>query len=114
MKKRVLSLLLVIAMIATLFAACGSTNDEPPATNAPAANDTPAAPAATDAPEEVVTVTWTVRGDPQEDHDAVLEAANKLLRERYNLELNLITIPSGEYSSRLELMITSGEEWDLC
>lgn len=114
MKKRVLSLLLAIAMIATLFAACGSTNDEPQQTEAPAVNEGTVTPEATEAPEEVVTITWVVRGDPQEDHDAVVEAANKLLRERYNLELNLITIPSGEFTSRMELMITSGEEWDLC
>ena len=114
MKKRVLSFLLVIAMIVTMFAACDSTNDEPQQTEAPAVSDTPATPDVTEAPEEIVTVTWAVRGDPQDDYDAVLEAANKLLRERYNLELNLVVIPSGEYSTRMDLMITSGEEWDLC
>lgn len=115
MAKKILALLLALVMVIGLVA-CGNTNT-PAQTDAPKA-DAPAkddAPTKDDAPkEDPVTVKWMVRGTPQEDHDQVMEAVNALLLERYNLQLDLEPVDSSELTQRMELMMTSNEDWDLC
>lgn len=63
--------------------------------------------------EEPVTVKWVLRTDAQEDDPIVLEELNKLLKEKINVQLELIPISGGEYDTRTQLMSTSGEDYDL-
>ena len=118
MKRRVVSMLLVAGMALSALAGCGQdTSKDTQKQDTQQQVESSAQESEQESKqeeEEVVTVTWAIKCDPQEDDEQVLEALNELLRERYNLELNLLSIPAGEYNDRMRLMITSNEDWDLC
>lgn len=64
-------------------------------------------------PQEIVTVKWVLPGDPQEGTPEVLEAINeKLAKEGLALDLQLE--PFGSYNDKMNMMISSQEEFDLC
>ena len=46
--------------------------------------------------------------------DQVLEEVNKLLAERYGLELQLEIYDYGSYDEKMNMLISSGEEFDVC
>lgn len=118
MKRRVVSMLLVAGMALSALAGCGQdTSKDTQKQDTQQQVESSAQESEQESKqeeEEVVTVTWAIKCDPQEDDEEVLEALNELLRERYNLELNLLSIPNGEFNDRMRLMITSNEDWDLC
>ena len=112
MKKnwKILSALLVTAMLGTLLAGCGGTEREGESENV--GNEV--AGVEDEDGEEVQKVIWAFRSDAQEDDEKVFEEMNKLLRERYHLELEPIVISGGEYDDRMRLMSTGDEAYDLC
>lgn len=121
--KRLIALLLVLVMSVSVFVGCekapaqetnGTTapsgeKPETPETTAPVVSNDPF-----DGTHDIVEVTWCINGDPQEEDEAVMAAVNKLLEERYNLHLNLESIPGGEYDEKMRLKIHGDEKWDLC
>lgn len=114
MKKKLLAILLVAVMLVSCLAACGQNGEAQQATENKGSEVSNVTEPPAKEKEEVVTVTWCFRNDPQEDDEQVLAAVNEILREKYNLELNLIAIPNAEYNDKMNLKITSGEEWDIC
>ena len=117
MKRKVLSLMLSAAMVFSLFA-CGqndvpSTSSESKVVEAQTSETKESTPQVAEEPKEIREVTWLTIGDQPEDFDKVIEATNEILRERYALELNMIQVASNELVTRSELMITSGEDFDL-
>ena len=118
--KKVLSILLSAVMLLACLGGCGQKEQgtkESGQTSQASQTESATVKESETSSEEVVeeptTVTWVIRDKPQEDDAKVLEAVNKLLRERYNLELNLIAIPGGEYNDKCRMMIMGGEEFDL-
>lgn len=65
------------------------------------------------AAEETATVKWVLRTDEQKDDQVVMDELNKILLERYNLQLELIPVSGGEYDTRTQLITTSGEDYDI-
>lgn len=63
---------------------------------------------------EVTSVRWITAGTPQTGMDQVLEEVNKLLAERYGLELQLEIYDYGSYDEKMNMLISSGEEFDVC
>lgn len=64
-------------------------------------------------PQEIITVKWVLPGDSQEGTPEVLEAINeKLAKEGLALDLQLE--PFGSYSDKMNMMISSQEEFDIC
>ncbi|MBO5487219.1 MAG: extracellular solute-binding protein, partial [Eubacterium sp.] len=118
MKKRVVALMLTAGMVFSCLTGCGQEGQQEvskgTSTSEESSQTSESDQKETEKVEEVTTVTWAISGDPQEDDEKVLEEMNKLLRERYNLELNLLAIPGGEYNERMRMMITGGEDFDLC
>ena len=128
MKRKAALFLAVIMLLAA--AGCGGGGGSgagttaAPATTAAAATTTAAATTAatttaatTKATEAAVskptTVIWYVPGDKNEDHDRVIGELNKKLVERLNVELDFRMLAWGEYSDKMKLASTSGEEFDL-
>ena len=62
---------------------------------------------------EVVTVTWCVYGDKKEDLDKVIDDLNEKIEEKINVRLNLDVIPQGEFSDKMKLKSTAGEDYDM-
>ena len=113
---RILAMLLALVMVFGLVA-CGKT--EAPATDAPAATE--AAPAAKEeaaAPaSDPIHLKWYVAGNaPQPDNDTVVAEIEKVILEKYNLNLDLEIVCSdfGSYNDKMQMVIGSGEEYDIC
>ena len=121
MKKRVVAMLLVAVMALSCLAGCGEKDGSKDTQNKSTQQESSSvqkseqssAQSTVEEEEEIIPVTWVIRCDPQEDDEKVVEAMNEILREKYHLELNLISISAGEYNEKPRLMITSGEDWDL-
>ena len=64
---------------------------------------------------EPVELTWYFMGNyPQEGQDEVFAAANKIIKEKINATVNFVPIAFGDYDQKMQVVIASGEEFDLC
>lgn len=63
---------------------------------------------------EFVTLNFYISNTPPADQERVMEKANEIIKEKINAELNLICVDPSTYAERINLMINSGEEFDLC
>ena len=120
---RILSLLLALIMVLGL-AACGASDapaEEPadePVADAPAEEpaDEPAEEPAEEPASEPVTLKWYLAGNqPQGDQETVTAAMEAHILENYglNLDLELIVTDFGSFSDKAQMIIASGEEYDI-
>ena len=64
---------------------------------------------------ETVELIWYVAGNgPQADTQAVLDEANKYLLEKLNCTLKIVETDFGSYDQKMQMVIASQEEFDLC
>ncbi|WP_350343035.1 ABC transporter substrate-binding protein [Proteinivorax tanatarense] len=96
MKK--LSLFLVIIMVLSFTAGCGGEKE---------VKGNP------DHELDHVTLTWYLIGTPQSDLDKVLEEINEYTLEKINATIDLRMLDWGEYDDRMQVIVTSGEEYDI-
>ncbi len=130
---RVLVLILSLMLIAAALAGCGGNNattDSKPADNAKTEAAEPAkdtsADTAKEAPAETATETaaadngetklcrFVQPGNLPPEYDAGIAAVNeKLKADRLNMEVEIIRIPWDAYAEKLNLMLTTGEPFEL-
>lgn len=116
-KRKLLSLALVAAMTGSLLTGCGK---EPAANTAESKSQDSSvsseAPASTEeeAEREFVKLNFYMMNSPVLDQERIMEKANAIIKDAINAELNLVTIDSGTYAEKINLMINSGEDFDLC
>lgn len=94
--KRALALGTAAAMTAGLLAGCGSKAE----TNKDG--------------EEIVELTWYQVGDTQKDAQTVLEKVNEYTEEKIGVKLNIINVGWGDYNQKMQVVINTGDKWDLC
>lgn len=115
--KKVLCLVMVLILaLAVTLTGCGeekTPGDEPVVeANTPDAADTKeSAPA--EAPKEIVEITYTRPGTSPADLDVVLEKINENLAPQ-GLKLNLQVFAFGDYDTKVNPMLASGEPFDAC
>lgn len=90
--KKIISLLCVVALTASMLAGCGS-------------NETKEG--------ETVTLKWLVPSDAQDGLSEVMSAANEISREKIGVEVDMVFIDNAAYQQKVNLMMTSGEQFDL-
>ncbi len=129
-KKKLLSMILCVSMIAAMLTGCGAKEDtpaqEPAATEeeAPAeeadASAEEAAPAdeETTAPAELdisepVTLKWYLHGSSVTDDTAVMEKVNEYLGEKLNVTLEPIWGTWGDFDEGATLAINGGDDVDI-
>ena len=97
MKKfqKVVAMLLCIGMMASLLTACGGATEK------------------TAGDGEMANIKWYISSAQPQGFDEVMVEANKYLGEKYNMQLDLQCIESGDYESKMQLALASGEEFDL-
>lgn len=127
--KKILALLLAVVMVLGLFTACAKT--ETPAddkkddstTSADAStSDKTDADASTDPSTsddlfaEEVTLHWVIpaAADSYPGWEAILEKVNEITKEKINATIEAELIPLGEYTDKMNMKFTAGEEFDLC
>lgn len=131
-KKKVLSVLLSLAMVSAVFTGCGSSAstetsgekaaestadasaEEAPADDASAATDEGESAAATDADiSEPVTLKWYLHGSNVTDDSEVLAKANEYLGEKLNVTLEPIWGTWGDFDQNSVLAINGGDDVDI-
>lgn len=106
--KKIACLLVGAALMITSFSGCGSKTEET-STNAASSDSGDAA-----ASGEPVELKIMLRADKPTGWDEVEAAVEqKMAEDGLNIDLNVTWVPASEYKNKLNLAITSGEEWDL-
>ncbi len=122
--KRLLTMLLSVALLATAFAGCGGGQDSSASggTDSKASVDSSVASTAEDgetgekdwSSQEAYTVKLLMPGDAKtEDCEAVSAAASEILEEKYNTTLEIMRVGFGSYPDQVNLMLSSGEKLDV-
>lgn len=94
MKKRWLAIALAATMVGGLLTGCGSKDSKKK-----------------DGPVEL---TFYMQNGPVADQERIMEKANKIIEEEIGATLKLVMIDPGQYPEKMNLMINSGDPWDLC
>lgn len=120
--KKLMALALCLVMVLSM-AACAQeaapTTDTSEDTSSETETDTTTTPEGEDTSatedEETVHLKWYVAGNgPQADTPAVLEEVNKYLLEKLNCTLEIVETDFGNYDQKMQMVISSQEEFDLC
>jgi putative aldouronate transport system substrate-binding protein len=64
-----------------------------------------------EAPTKLV---WYLRDKAPANADSVLKKANEVIKSKINAELEIKFIPGGDYNQKMQLVMSSGEEFDIC
>ena len=64
--------------------------------------------------DEVVELTWWQIGDAQKDQDQVLDKVNEYISEKIGVKLKVNTAGWGDYDQKMQVVINTGDDWDLC
>ena len=90
--KKIISLLLCAASL-TALVGCGSKKE---------------------GTEDIPTLTWYVVGDKQNDIASVMEKVNEITVPEIGAKLNIEFIESGAFQQKMNMVMASGEGFDLC
>ncbi|MFT4414795.1 ABC transporter substrate-binding protein [Fredinandcohnia humi] len=99
MKKKFAILLALLLTVATLLTACKEEEK--------ASGDKK------DGELEPYEITWYTIGTPQKDVDKVFEEVSKYTKEKINATVKLKQIDWGDYDQKMQVMIASGESFDI-
>lgn len=94
--KKMVAFGMAAAMMAGALAGCGSKSE----TN--------------EKGEEIVELTWYQVGDAQSDDQKVLDEVNKYTQEKIGVKLNLVKVGWGDYNQKMQVVINTGDQWDMC
>lgn len=114
-KKRLMALLLTASMIAGMLGGCGKAAESEVAADAGQTKE--AASSEESSKEEKgkpVELSFYMMNTPVNDVDRVMEKANEIIESKINARLNLVMVDSATYADKMNLMINSGDKWDLC
>lgn len=64
--------------------------------------------------DDVVELSFYMMNSPVTDQDRIMEKANAIIEEEIGAHLNLVMIDGSQYQEKMNLMINSGDDWDLC
>lgn len=64
--------------------------------------------------EAPVVLDFYIMSGPINDFDRVMDKANAIIEEKIGARLNLVLADGGSYADKMNLMISSGDDWDLC
>ena len=119
--KKFLALLLAALMVLAMFTACAKTEtptqEETTAPTETAESAAPADETPADAPfAEEVTLHWAfpALADSYPGFDAIQEKLNEITKEKINAKIEFEMIPLSEYTEKMNMKFTAGEEFDLC
>lgn len=92
-KKKIFAGALSLCIILGGFAGCGGKNEKK---------------------DGISTIKWYTIGTKQVDQNIVMEKINAELEKNHKLNLDFELVDAGAYSEKMNMSISSGEEFDLC
>lgn len=100
MNKKLAIILVLLLSLSTFLAACSGGDSE----------KTSGSKAGEGKPYEI---TWYTIGTPQKDADKVMEEVSKYTKEKINATVKMRQIDWGDYDQKMQVMIASGESFDI-
>lgn len=64
--------------------------------------------------DDIVELTWYQVGDTQKDANTVIEKVNEYTAEKIGVKLKIINVGWGDYNQKMQVVINTGDKWDLC
>ena len=120
-KKKIVSVFLTAAMVGTMLAGCGDSagNKTDPAGENIAVGESMTGSASdlginAEEDTEPVELNFYISQGPVQDTDRIMEKANAIIEEKINAHLNLVFLEPSTYAQKMNLIINSGDPWDLC
>lgn len=113
--KRTFSMLAFIMGAALVMAGCSGGNNTPAASQSPSATKSPEeTAAATETPKlDPVELSIYYPGDEQKDVAQVETELNKLLKDKINATVKINAVSWGDWTQKINLMVSGGEPFDL-
>lgn len=112
--RKTAAIVLALSIMGTALAGCGAKGGSEGKATGTASAGTGAA-SAQEKEKKPVDLVWYVPGPgPQADTPAVLEEANKYLKDKLNASLKLIESDFGSYDQKMQMVVASQEKFDLC
>ena len=96
MLKKFLSLIIVCVLLMSMFTACSGQKVKE------------------EEKKELIRLTWYQIGEKQKDADRVLEKVNAYIGEKIGVELTIRYVGWGDYNEKMQAVINTGDQWDLC
>ncbi|MBR0393218.1 MAG: extracellular solute-binding protein, partial [Oscillospiraceae bacterium] len=112
MRKKVLSILLALAMTVPMAVGCGNQSTEPASGDSQQTAEETASEGSAAAPEEIV-VRFACLGTVPADLQQVADAINEISIPEINVKIDLESVSIANYDNQLALDMTSGEQVDL-
>jgi len=110
--KKLLAVLAAAAMLMTSMSACSKT---PATSSASTSAGASTSVSATTSALPEVTLKWYFPGNfPQVDQDLVFAEVNKQLKQKINATVDFIPSTFGDYDTKMQVVIASGEDYDIC
>lgn len=102
--KRFSAILLSVMMLFTvMLSGCGQKDAAGPADDSATGKDK----------DKPVELNFYMMNSPVNDFDRIMNKANEIIGKEINAKLNLILVDSSTYAEKMNLMINSGDDWDL-
>lgn len=116
--KKILAFLLAIVLLLSVVAMAGCKVKEEPTANEGDKEPTkePVKEEATEEPveQEIMNVKYVIPGGLPKDADKVMEVVNaKMPEDGYNISIELVAIPWDAWEQKTNIMMTTGEEFEL-
>lgn len=115
-RRKVVSVILAGVMILSLFlAGCVGKKDIPGSEDS--SSEKPSVSTEDASQEEkkpVVDLAFYMMNGPVNDFDRIMSKANEIIEKEINAKLDLILVDGGSYAEKMNLMINSGDNFDLC
>lgn len=121
MKKRVVALLMACLMAGSLLGGCGKSAEQPAANTG--GQDEQQKQEETASQEDaggsnesgdIVELSFYMSNSPVVDQDRIMTKANEIIEKEIGAHLNLIMVDGSQYQEKMNLMINTGDAWDLC
>lgn len=115
--KRVCLLLILMISVATVFSGCGSgtaTESDNSASSTGVAASSSAESSSVQPALEPVNLKYFMIGGNQPDEAEVYEAANKIIKEKINANVEFVVFDWGTYNDKMKVKIAAAEDFDLC
>ncbi len=122
MKRKVLALLLAGAMACSVFAGCGGEKDSGNDSQKVQSDDAQKDETKDEEGQEpsgeetgdIVELNFYYSNSPVADQDRIMDKANEIIEKEIGVHLNLIPVDGAQYAEKMNLMINTGDDWDLC
>lgn len=105
----------LLLLVSSVLSGCGKSNSTADGSSAASVASSTQQATTTQGTLEPYEIKWYIDAGPQQaDINTVQDALNKQLKDSINATVNIISVDFGNYDQKMQMVIASGEKFDLC